>query len=279
MILSVDSMQVYRGMDIGTAKPDAETRERIDYRMLDICDPSQDLSVQRFQKLAREHIAEILAADGRVIIVGGSGLHFRAVVDPMTFAPTDPTLREDLEAMSLLELREVLVAADATAGDHVDLANPRRVVRAVEVWKMTGQTPTQRSMSPEANALRRYESYLPFRALGVDAGESSRMLIETRLARMLDAGFMAEVANLEGRLGTAAARAVGYREFLGAVRGEVTVKDAFADTLRSTNALVKRQRTFFRRDPRIEWLTWQDDDRRRVRTAVDGIGETMQWTS
>ncbi len=266
-------------MDIGTAKPDTDTRERIDYRMLDICDPSEDLSVQRFQKLARDHVAQILAAEGRVIIAGGSGLHFRAVVDPMTFAPTDPTLRAELEAMSRVELREVLLAADATAGDHVDLANPRRVVRAVEVWKLTGQTPTHRSMSPEAKALRRYESYLPFRAFGIDAGAASGTLVKTRLATMVDMGFMEEVARLEGRLGTAAARAVGYREFLGAVRGEVTVKDAFADTLRSTRALVKRQRTFFRRDPRIEWMTWQDDERRRVRTAVDAIGETMQWTS
>ncbi len=272
-------MQVYVGMDIGTAKPDSETRRRFDYRMLDVCEPSENMSVQRFQDLARGHVAEIMSEGKRVVISGGSGLHFRAVVDPMTFAPTDPDVREQLESMDGEELRSLLLAADPTAGDHVDVANPRRVVRAVEVWRLTGQTPSYRAMTREAAAVRRYEPLVPFKGFGVDAGTMLAGRAANRLHTMVEGGFVDEVEGLRGRLGTNAAQAVGYMEFLRAVDGEISMDDAFNGAIRSTKRLVKAQRTFFRRDPRIVWLTWQDDEAVRIQSAVERIGEVMQWTS
>ncbi len=279
VVVSVDSMQLYRGMDVGTAKPDAATRRRVDYRMLDVCDPSEELSVQRFQELARGHVREVLGQGGRVVIAGGSGLHFRSIVDPMTFAPTDPELKGRLERSGVAELRSELLAADPGAGDVLDLANPRRVVRAVEVLRLTGTTPTERSSTTEADALRRYEPVIPFVGFGIDPGDAIVGRVVTRLERMLEDGLVAEVERLMGRLGRTASQAVAYRQYAAALRGEMSLDEAFDETVRVTNALVKRQRTFFRRDPRIEWLPWSSDERYRVAAAVDEIGEAAQWTS
>jgi tRNA dimethylallyltransferase len=229
--------------------------------------------------LARRHIEELATQHRRVIIAGGSGLHFRAVVDPMTFAPTDPDLRRELAARSPDSLVAELAATDSDARLHVDLANQRRVIRALEIVRLTGRTPSQRASSFEAGQIRRYESLYAFRAIGIDAGEISRQRVETRLNHMVDAGFLDEVARLRATLGTSAANAVGYRELARVVGGEVDLEDAITDTLRATNALVKRQRTFFRRDPRIDWLAWHDDAEGRIELAVNWIEEKMQWTS
>lgn len=266
-------------MDIGTAKAAAEVRTSVDYRMIDVCDPIDDFTVHTFQRMARRHLEELATQYRRAIIVGGSGLHFRAVVDPMTMAPTDPVVRSELDERTLASLVSELAVADPDAEDHVDIANPRRVVRALETFRLTGETPSQRASSFEAGQVRRYEPMYPFHAIGIDAGAESKRRVETRLGGMIGAGFVDEVADLEGRLGTSASRAVGYREMSKMARGEIRLDQAIADTLRTTNALVKRQRTFFRRDPRIEWLDWHDDEQLRIESAVDRIGEKMQWTS
>ncbi len=127
-IISVDSMQVYRGLDIGTAKPTIIERRGIPHHMVDLVEPSEEFSVAEFRQQGRRVME---AVSKPLIITGGSGLHFRSLVDPMTFAPTDPELRAELEATDLHELVEELTDADPEAGQHVDLANPRRVVRAV----------------------------------------------------------------------------------------------------------------------------------------------------
>ncbi|VAW02930.1 tRNA dimethylallyltransferase [hydrothermal vent metagenome] len=272
-------MQVYRGMDIGTAKPDRSTRQRIDYRMLDVCDPDEELSVQRFQELARHEVAEILGTGGRVVIAGGSGLHFRTIVDAMTFAPTDREVRARLEARSGESLVAELLGSDPLAGDVVDLANPRRVLRAVEVWRLTGQTPTQRAATPEALALARYEPVLEFVGFGIDGVGSLDHRIRKRLTAMVEAGLPDEAAGLQGRMGRTASQAVGYRQYSAALDGEMSESEAFDATVRATNALVKRQRTFFRRDPRIRWITCQDGTEREIETAVTTIGEAMRWSS
>ena len=272
-------MQVYRGMDIGTAKPGRDVRSWVDYRMLDICDPDQDFTVHDFQRAARRHIEELATQYRRVVIAGGSGLHFRAVVDPMTFAPTDRTLRTELDAVPIDALVRELLAADPDAGDVIDMANPRRVVRAVEIARLTGRTPTQRANSEEASLVRSYTPLYPFTAIGVDAYDASTERVARRLSAMVDAGFIEEVERVHPRLGSAASQAVGYREFGRMIAGEISRQTAIADTLRATNGLVKRQRTFFRKDPRIEWLVWEDDASRRVEDAVNHIGEKMQWNS
>lgn len=272
-------MQVYRGMDIGTAKPDRDVRVWVDYRMLDICDPSDDFTVHEFQRSARRHIEELATQYRRVVIAGGSGLHFRAVVDPMTFAPTDAALRAVLEEQTLESLVLELLSADPGAANLVDLANPRRVVRAVEIIRLTGETPTRRANKPEASLVRSYEPLYPLKAFGIDAHDASPHRVASRLDAMVGAGFIEEVEGLGSTLGTSASQAVGYREFARMVAGEISRGEAMADTIRATNGLVKRQRTFFRRDPRIEWLPWQDDRAERIDRAVDHIGESMQWNS
>lgn len=266
-------------MDIGTAKPRPEVRARIPHRMIDVAEPSDEFTVREFQALGREALDEVAAAGGRVVICGGSGLHFRALVDPMTFAPTDPDVRARLESLDPAVARARLVAADPDAGDHVDLDNPRRVVRALEIVELTDVTPTVRSQSAESRALAAYESVTPFVAIGIDAPEGIGIRIERRFDAMLDEGLLAEVAGLRDELGPTASQAVGYKELLPVVAGDRSLAEGRSEVLRATNALVKRQRTFFRRDPRIAWQPWQDDVERRIDSAIMTIGEATSWTS
>ena len=272
-------MQVYRGMDIGTAKPSAAIRAQIPHRMVDIVDPSEELSAAEFQSIGRRAIAAAEESHGRVVIAGGSGLHFRALVDPLTFAPTDDAVRRRFEDLPPDEATDRLLAADPSAGDHVDLANPRRVVRALEILELTGETPTRRHTSEEAEAVRTYRSDLSFAGFGLDAGPRSAMRVERRFAVMLEDGLVDEVARLEPHLGRTASQAVGYKQLLPAVRGETAFTEATEDAIRATTALVKRQRTFFRRDPRIRWLPWEDGGEHDVSDIVRAIKETVEWTS
>lgn len=272
-------MQAYRGMDIGTAKPTPDIRQRIPHHLIDIADPSETLTVQRYQELGRTAIDEALVGHGRVVICGGSGLHFRALVDPMSFAPTDAGTRAQLEALDHDEARSRLLRDDPAAADHVDLGNPRRVVRALEVIELTGATPSARAASPEGMALARYEPQIPFTGIGIDPGPEIARRVEQRFDAMLASGLLDEVGGLAGRLGPTASQAVGYKELVPVAEGREDLETARDAALRATNALVKRQRTFFRRDPRIVWYPWQDEDTRRIETAVAAIGDRVAWNS
>ena len=278
-ILSVDSMQVYRGMDIGTAKPPPEVRRRITHHMIDVADPNDEYSVMEFQFLGREVLEAAKRTNERIVIAGGSGLHFRSLVDPMTFAPTDPEIRAELEEMSLNDLQQALLAVDHDAPNVVDMRNPRRLIRAIEVWRITFRTPTERAASSESVALRDYEATVEHVSFGVDAGDGLHDLVERRFDAMLDNGLVEEVQSLAPVLGRTAAQAVGYKELLGVARGVNDLSGARSEALLATNALAKRQRTYFRRDPRIEWIPWQDGERGRIEDAVDHIGEVAGWTS
>jgi tRNA dimethylallyltransferase len=265
-VLSVDSMQVYRGMDIGTAKPTVVERRGVPHHLLDIVDPEEEFSVAEFRRLGRQ-IME--SATVPLIIAGGSGLHFRALVDPMSFAPTEPLLRAELEVTEDEELVAELRAADPEASAHVDLSNRRRVVRAVEVLRLTGETPSERAARAEAEELRRYVPEVEFTAVGVDPGSLLERRIEDRSHRMRSGGLVAEVMSLRRRLGRTAANAVGYREILGHLRGEMTEDAAFDLITRNTRRLAKKQRTWFQRDPRIRWIPWMDDVEARVYRALE----------
>ncbi len=268
-LLSVDSMQVYRGMDIGTAKPTLDERRRIPHGMIDLVCPEHEFTVAEFQRVARAFIDDLPARP--VVIAGGSGLHFRAVVDPLTFAPSDPVLRGELESQPTEALVAELVGADPDAGAHVDLANRRRVVRAVEVWRLTGRTPTRRATGAEASDVAAYRPKLAFRAVAFDPGEQIRERIERRVAAMRAAGLLEEVASLAGRLGRTSGQAVGYKELLPVVSGEVPADVGFAAVADATMRLARRQRTFFRRDPRISWLEWSDDPAVRLERCLTGL--------
>jgi len=270
-ILSVDSMQVYRGMDIGTAKPTPHERSRVRHHMIDVVDASEEYTVAWFQQEARAIIENSTVET--LILVGGTGLHFRAVVDPMRFPGTDPDVRAAVEALDPTEARRRLLAIDPRAGEAVDLDNPRRVTRALEIYEVAGLTPTQRTAAPERRALEAYEPELPFVAIGLDPGDRLEPRVRGRLRSMIDAGLVEEVESLRGRMSRTASGAVGYRQLMGVVTGEKSLDEGLAAAEKATVGLARRQRTFFRRDPRIEWLEWRDDPTRR---AVDAAARLLE---
>ncbi|MFQ5522833.1 MAG: tRNA (adenosine(37)-N6)-dimethylallyltransferase MiaA [Acidimicrobiia bacterium] len=265
-VLSVDSVMVYRGMDIGTAKPTLVERRGVPHHMIDVVDPEEEFSVAEFRRRGR---GILKAATVPIVIVGGSGLHFRALVDPMSFAPTDPELRRELEEIPLGEMVAELTSVDPEAGAHVDLSNPRRVIRAVEIYRLTGETPSARATKAEAEDLRRYVSEVEFTAVGVDPGNLLEQRIELRTRRMRSGGLVGEVRRLQGRMGRTARTAVGYREMLAFLRGDLSEEEAFSQLVRNTRRLAKKQRTWFQRDPRIRWIPWSDDLETRVDRALD----------
>jgi tRNA dimethylallyltransferase len=278
-ILSVDSMQVYRGMDVGTAKPSPAAREAVPHHMIDVADPGEEYTVSRFQEEGRRALDDIAIRGRTAIVVGGSGLHFRSLVDPLVFPPTDAALRADLEAADHIDLVAELVAADPGAALLIDLNNPRRVLRAVEVIRLTGESPTSRAGGDEAHAVRAYRPLRPFRAIGLDPGDRLEARVVSRFDGMLGAGLVDEVRALVGTMGRTASQAVGYRELLPVAAGEADLATARGAVLRATFALAKRQRTFFRRDPRITWLPWQDDPGTATDLAMRAWEGTVAWIS
>ncbi|MGH8913330.1 MAG: tRNA (adenosine(37)-N6)-dimethylallyltransferase MiaA [Acidimicrobiia bacterium] len=266
-IISVDSMQVYRGMDIGTAKPTMIERRGIRHHLVDVADPEDEFSVAEFRRLGREVLATSTAPV--MIIAGGSGLHFRALVDPMSFAPTDPELRVRLEQREDEDLVEQLLSVDPLARTHVDLANPRRVVRAVEIYQLTGETPSMRSATAVAEDVRRYVPEIVFQAVGLDPGAELEPRVDRRLTLMREGGLTDEVRGLLPVLGRTARSAVGYREIIGALEGEMSMDEAFARAASRTQKLARKQRTWFQRDPRIRWIPWIEDLDDRTRRAQE----------
>jgi tRNA dimethylallyltransferase len=277
-IVSVDSMQVYRGMDIGTAKPTAADRQLVPHHLVDIAEPEDRFTVAEFQAAGRAALADLGDRGVPAMIVGGSGLHFRSLVDPMHFPGHDDAVREQIEAMDADDARRRLLAADPGAGDVVDLGNPRRVARSLEILEVSGETPSQRAAGPEARALRAYEPETPFVAVGVDPGGALVERVEARLDRMVAAGWVAEVVGMRGRMGPTALQAVGYRELVHVVDGEWTLQHARERILGATTALARRQRTFHRRDPRIRWVEWDDDPDVLAARATAAL-EEAGWTS
>ena len=251
VIFSVDSMQVYRGMDIGTAKPSIAERTEVPHELVDIAEPEVDMSVETIQHIAVERIE---VTDRPIVVAGGSGLHFRSIVDPLTFAPHDPDVRAALSGLDLGEAVKRLIDLDPDAGAHIDLSNPRRVIRALEVAELTGMGPSERATTPEAVAVRSYRALRPFVGVGVDPGAGIAARIDARVDAMIEAGLQEEVVGLADRLGRNASRAVGYAELIEVIEGRVTLDQAVEAIKANTLKLARRQRTWFRRDPRISWL-------------------------
>jgi tRNA dimethylallyltransferase len=255
-IVSVDSMLVYRGMDIGTAKPTAAQRARVPHHLLDVAAPSEPFSVARYQELAREAIAGIRGRGRRVLLVGGSALYARAVVDDLRFPATDAGTRKGLEAEAAVVgaagLHERLAASDPAAAARIEPGNVRRTVRALEVAQLTGQP-----FSSFAGGWETYEAHR-VRAAGISVrGPVLRTRIEARVAEMLERGWLDEVRGLVERgFGSwlTSAQAIGYAELARHLAGELTLDAAVAGTVRRSKALARRQLAFFRRDPRIRWF-------------------------
>ncbi len=281
-IVSVDSMQVYRGLDIGTAKPGASDRATVRHHMIDVADPEDAFTVAQYQELGVAAVDDIAQRGAIAIIAGGSGLHFRALVDPLEFPPTDEIARRQIEALDPADAVMALLEADPGAASAVDLANPRRVSRALEIFRITGDTPTDRAATPSAAAVRAYQARLPLLAFGMDPAEELADRVARRFDAMLARGLLEEVDRMQDRLGITAAQGVGYKELLPVVRGDASLDEGREAAIRATMALAKRQRTFFGRDPRIRWIPWHDGFERAVEfalaVATEKIKETA-WTS
>ncbi|MFI2762880.1 tRNA (adenosine(37)-N6)-dimethylallyltransferase MiaA [Streptomyces echinatus] len=260
-VVNADSMQLYRGMDIGTAKLTPEERGGIPHHLLDIWDVTVTASVAEYQKLARERIDALLAEGRWPILVGGSGLYVRGAVDNLEFPGTDPVVRARLEEELALRgpgaLHARLAAADPGAARAILPSNGRRIVRALEVIEITGQ--------PFTANLPGHDSVYDTVQIGVDV---ARPELDDRIARRVDrmweAGLVDEVRALEAqglREGRTASRALGYQQVLAALAGECTEAEARAETVRATKRFARRQDSWFRRDPRVHWLSGAVVDR------------------
>ena len=255
-VVSADAMLVYRGMDVGTAKPTPAELAAVRHHLVDLVDPGEEFSVARFQSLARAAVADVLARGRVPLLVGGSGLYFHAVVDRFRFPPTDPAVRARLEAEAaeagLPAMYERLAASDPAAAARVQPANLRRIVRALEVAELTG-----RPFSSFAGAMRAPRSIYRLRVVGLDPGpEALRERIERRVQAMAAAGLVEEVRALAARpLSRTARQALGYKELLEAFETGAPVADALAEIARRTRRYARRQLAWFRRDPRIRWST------------------------
>lgn len=255
-VINADAMQFYRGMDIGTAKINVPERRGVPHHLLDIMDVTEEASVSKFQAQARDLIADIQSRGRYPILVGGSGLYVRAALDVLEFPGTDPQLRAELErelaGEGLEALRLRLRAVDPVSADR--LGDGRRVVRALEVHRLTGR--------PFSSFMPTREYFQPAVQLGLNV---DRPLLHRRLAarvdRMVEQGLLAEVRSLEARGlrgGRTAGRALGYSQFLQVLDGESTVDQAAEQTVVATRQFARRQLTWFRADPRITWLDWND---------------------
>jgi tRNA dimethylallyltransferase len=255
-IVSVDSMLVYRGMDVGTAKPSPDQRARIPHHLVDVVDPSAPFSVARFQALGREAAAGIRERGRRVLLSGGTVLYLRALVDELAFPPTDQAVRSSLEAeadrVGGIEMYERLARSDPVAAGKIDPSNVRRTIRALEVARLTG-----RPFSSFAQAWERYEPSR-VRAAGIRvAPDALSRRIERRVASMLEHGLLDEIRGLVAAgFGSwiTSSQAIGYAEFARHLAGDLTLEEAVAGTVKRTRALARRQMAFLRRDPRIRWF-------------------------
>jgi tRNA dimethylallyltransferase len=253
-VINADSMQLYRGMDIGTAKLTAAERRGVPHHVLDIWDVTVTASVAQYQRLARRAVADV-AARGRVpVLVGGSGLYVRAVLEEFAFPGTDPAIRTRLEAelsmVGAASLHARLREVDGAAAEKILPSNGRRIVRALEVIEMTG--------APFTAALPDPTPAFPSVQIGVDrdTDDLDRRIAE-RVEHMWASGLLDEVRDLERaglRAGRTAGRALGYQQALAQLDGVLTDAQARAATTQATRRFVRRQRSWFRRDPRIVWL-------------------------
>lgn len=250
-IVNADAYQMYRGMDIGTAKPTAEEQAAVPHHLIDIIDPDDTMTVARFQQLARRTITELQSHGIRPILVGGSGLYARAAIDDISFPGTDPKIRERLERREREEgagvLFEELRAKDPQAAARMDPRNPRRTIRALEVIELTGR--------PYSATLPRYRYVVASVQIGLDLDRADLdRRIDIRTAQMREAGFLDEARRLRPHMGLTASRALGYQQMFDLLDGLWDERDAWADVAQKTKRLARKQMGWFGRDPRIHWL-------------------------
>lgn len=250
-IVSSDAMAVYRGMDIGTAKPTAADRALVPHHLVDVIDADEDYTLHRFRTEVAEVMADVEARSKDVIVVGGTGLYVQSVVDDFDLPGHYPEIRAELEAEpdgDLLYRR--LDEADPLAATKMEPSNRRRVIRALEVVIGSGQPFS--SFGPGVDHYG--DTRFMLVGLEIERDEMDRR-IDARYDRQMEDGFLAEVERLgETGLSRTAAQALGYRELLAHLRGEMTVDEALDEARRRTKKFARRQQRWFRRDPRITWF-------------------------
>jgi tRNA dimethylallyltransferase len=271
-VVNADSMQLYCGMDIGTAKLTAAEREGIPHHLLDIWPVTEAASVSLYQKLARAAIDDIRDRGRTPILVGGSGLYVRAAIDKLQFPATDPDLRarleNELDAFGSPVLHDRLAVLDPAAAAAILPGNGRRVVRALEVIELSGR--------PFSATLPDYESVYPVVQVGIAMPRPELdQRIASRVRRMWDQGLVGEVRELEKaglREGRTASRALGYAQVLRFLDGAWTEQEAAAQTITATRRFVRRQESWFRRDPRVHWLAAGPDLAGQVLEVIGQAG-------
>ncbi|MFN2611442.1 MAG: tRNA (adenosine(37)-N6)-dimethylallyltransferase MiaA [Actinomycetota bacterium] len=256
-IVSIDSAMVYRHMDIGTDKPSVEDRAAVVHHMIDVVEPHETLSVAMFQTMARAAIGSTLDKGKVPLLVGGSGLYFRAVVDQLEFPATDPSIRgriaAEAETLDPAELHSRLRALDPKAADRIEPANVRRTIRALEVIEVTG-----RKFSSFRWAWDDHRSIYPLATVGLTAAvDELDAKIDSRVDRLIAQGLVDEIASLK-RLGfdrsLTAVQALGYAQILAHLDGRSTLEDAIDEVKRKTRRFARRQLVWFRADPRVVWF-------------------------
>lgn len=256
-IINADAYQMYRHMNIGTAKATTNEQAQVRHHLLDIIDPDEAMSVAKFQQLSRTCIHDLQDRGIRPILVGGSGLYARAAIDDISFPGTDSNVRARLEEREQAEgagaLFAELQAKDPRSAARMDPHNARRTIRALEVIEITGR--------PYSATLPRYRYVIPAVQIGLDLSrEELDARIELRTGMMRRQGFVDEVRQLRSSLGVTASRALGYQQIECFLDGKCTEDEAFDQIKQKTKRLARKQMGWFGRDPRIHWLPALDDD-------------------
>jgi tRNA dimethylallyltransferase len=272
-IISADSMQLYKGMDIGTAKLTLDERQGIAHHLLDLVDVKTDVSVSWYQELARAKIDELRGAGRSVVVVGGTGLYIKAILDDLNFPETDPEVRmklnQEAEKIGGDAMHQKLAKLDPAASLAIPKENVRRVIRALEVIEITGKPFT--AILPREDSTK-YPDAMQF-GLAMDR-ESLDIRIDNRVAKMWEAGFVDEVEELinQGILeGKTAQAAIGYAQIIRMKHGSMTEVEAQEDAARATRQYARRQETWFSRDLRITWLSATSNLSERKASVLQAI--------
>lgn len=252
-IVNADSMQLYRGMDIATAKLSADQRSQFPHHLFDVFEPEHEVSAVSYQQLARKVITEIIQRGSQPILVGGSMLYLTAVIDEMNFAPTDPSIRAsleaELEAFGAEKMYQKLQQLDAASAEKVDPANHRRIVRALEIIQLQGD-------NYGATLSKERTLWMPTEIFGIDWDRQLlKQRVATRALQMWQAGLVDEAKALRGRLGPTARVAIGYAQVFDYLDQKLSQDEAIAEIVKLTNRYIKKQMTWFRADDRIRWVS------------------------
>jgi len=280
-VVSCDSMQIYKYMDIGTAKPTAQERGNIVHHMLDVAEPDEDFSVSRYCEMAAPIVDDILQRGKTAIIAGGTGLYMDSLIKGNTFAPYPATgRREELEALAeekgIEAVMEQLRAVDPQSAARLHLSDRKRIIRAMEVYLETGQTITAHNLRTQAIAPRYNPMWF---ALEDESRQDLYHRIDRRVEAMMEQGLLDEIQSLLARgisPKCTAMQAIGYKEFFQALDGQCTIEEAVRQVQQASRHYAKRQLTWFRRNPHMHWLRRRPETTQAeiVALARQVLGET-----